>query len=84
MLACVPFSAVYCQIVSVHSLVHPPPRFTPAVAAPSPPQKKHIRYLLHHRPATSALDDFTTGRFFNRVIDDGKSSDNTRHKSLNL
>lgn len=30
------------------------------------------KYLLHHRPATSALQDFTTGTFFNRVIDDGK------------
>ena len=30
------------------------------------------KYLLHHRPATSALKDFTTGTFFNRVIDDGK------------
>jgi 2-oxoglutarate dehydrogenase E1 component len=30
------------------------------------------KYLLHHRPATSALADFTTGTFFNRVIDDGK------------
>lgn len=28
--------------------------------------------LLHHRPATSALADFTVGTFFNRVIDDGK------------
>ncbi|KAL3139978.1 hypothetical protein ABBQ38_004265 [Trebouxia sp. C0009 RCD-2024] len=36
------------------------------------------KYLLHHRPATSALQDFTTGTFFNRVIDDGKASDNTR------
>lgn len=30
------------------------------------------KFLLHHRPATSALQDFTTGTFFNRVIDDGK------------
>lgn len=30
------------------------------------------KYLLHHRPATSALKDFTAGTFFNRVIDDGK------------
>ena len=30
------------------------------------------KWLLHHRPATSALADFTTGTFFNRVIDDGK------------
>lgn len=30
------------------------------------------KYLLHHRPATSALADFTVGTFFNRVIDDGK------------
>ncbi|DBA67070.1 hypothetical protein WJX79_005030 [Trebouxia sp. C0005] len=36
------------------------------------------KFLLHHRPATSALHDFTTGTFFNRVIDDGKASDNTR------
>ncbi|KIY92445.1 putative 2-oxoglutarate dehydrogenase E1 component DHKTD1 [Monoraphidium neglectum] len=41
------------------------------------------KYLLHHRPATSALEDFTTGRYFNRVIDDGKASDNTRHKAIN-
>jgi hypothetical protein len=25
------------------------------------------------------VQDFTTGTFFNRVIDDGKGSDNTRH-----
>lgn len=37
------------------------------------------KFLHHHRPATSALGDFTTGTFFNRVIDDGKGSDNTRH-----
>ena len=30
------------------------------------------KWLLHHRPATSALADFTAGTFFNRVIDDGK------------
>lgn len=39
------------------------------------------KYLLHHTPCTSALEDFSTGSFFNRVIDDGKSSDNTRHRS---
>jgi len=32
------------------------------------------KYLLHHRPATSALADFTVGTFFNRIIDDGKAS----------
>ena len=37
------------------------------------------KYLLHHRPCTSALADFSNGSFFNRVIDDGKTSDNTRH-----
>lgn len=41
------------------------------------------RYLLHHRPCSSALKDFTIGKFFNRVIDDGKASDNTRHLSVN-
>lgn len=40
------------------------------------------RYLLHHRPCSSALKDFTIGTFFNRVIDDGKASDNTRHLSV--
>lgn len=40
------------------------------------------RYLLHHRPCSSALKDFTVGTFFNRVIDDGKASDNTRHLSV--
>lgn len=30
------------------------------------------KHLLHHRPATSALEDFTTGTYFNRVIDDSK------------
>ena len=30
------------------------------------------KYLHHHRPATSALHDMTSGTFFNRVIDDGK------------
>lgn len=32
------------------------------------------KYLLHHRPATSALADLTVDTFFNRVIDDGKAS----------
>jgi 2-oxoglutarate dehydrogenase E1 component len=41
------------------------------------------RYLLHHKPCSSALKDFTIGTFFNRVIDDGKASDNTRHLSVN-
>jgi len=31
------------------------------------------KYLHHHRPATSALEDMTSGTFFNRVIDDGKA-----------
>lgn len=39
------------------------------------------KFLLHHGPCTSALHDFATGTFFNRLIDDGKASDNTRHKS---
>ena len=30
------------------------------------------KYLHHHRPATSALHNMTSGTFFNRVIDDGK------------
>lgn len=37
------------------------------------------KFLHHHRPATSALQDLTTGTFFNRLIDDSKGSDNTRH-----
>ncbi|KAK9810773.1 hypothetical protein WJX73_006166 [Symbiochloris irregularis] len=37
--------------------------------------------LHFHRQATSALHDFGPGTFFNRVIDDGKVSDNTRHLS---
>eukprot|EP00803_Ostreobium_quekettii_P007935 evm.model.scf_3304.2 EVM.evm.TU.scf_3304.2 scf_3304:5531-14070(-) len=40
------------------------------------------KFLLHHRPCTSALKDFATGTFFNRVIDDGKASDNTRHLAV--
>eukprot|EP00879_Flechtneria_rotunda_P017667 GHRR01018519.1.p1 GENE.GHRR01018519.1~~GHRR01018519.1.p1 ORF type:complete len:632 (+),score=225.54 GHRR01018519.1:2874-4769(+) len=52
------------------------------------PHKKPLvlftpKYLLHHRPCSSALKDFTIGTFFNRVIDDGKASDNTRHRSVN-
>jgi len=39
------------------------------------------KFLLHHRPATSALADFVSGTYFNRVIDDCKKSDNTRHLS---
>ncbi|GMH36461.1 hypothetical protein BSKO_04329 [Bryopsis sp. KO-2023] len=39
------------------------------------------KFLLHHGPCTSSLEDFSTGTFFNRVIDDGKVSDNTRHKA---
>ena len=34
------------------------------------------KFLLHHRPATSALKDFLSGTFFNRVIDDCKVSGN--------
>lgn len=37
------------------------------------------KYLLHHRPATSALVDFTVGTFFNRVIDDSKARAPTLH-----
>ncbi|KAF6260765.1 thiamine diphosphate-binding protein [Scenedesmus sp. NREL 46B-D3] len=52
------------------------------------PHKKPLvlftpKYLLHHRPCSSALRDFTIGTFFNRVIDDGKASDNTRHMAVN-
>ncbi|WIA12981.1 hypothetical protein OEZ85_006593, partial [Tetradesmus obliquus] len=52
------------------------------------PHKKPLvlftpKYLLHHRPCSSALRDFTIGTFFNRVIDDGKASDNTRHLAMN-
>lgn len=32
------------------------------------------KFLLHHRPATSALSDFAIGTHFNRVIDDCKVS----------
>lgn len=37
------------------------------------------KYLLHHKPCTSALADFGPAKFFNRVITDGKQADNTRH-----
>ena len=40
------------------------------------------KFLHHHSPCTSALIDFSTGTFFNRVIDDGKPSDNTRHRAV--
>lgn len=36
----------------------------------------------HHWPEPGSIismQDFTTGKYFNRVIDDGKASDNTRH-----
>jgi 2-oxoglutarate dehydrogenase complex dehydrogenase (E1) component-like enzyme len=62
---------------------------------PLPPQKPKVnlrakkplvlfapKYLLHHTPATSALADFTTGTYFNRVIADGTPSDNTRHRGV--
>lgn len=39
------------------------------------------KYLLHHKPATSALSDLSTGTQFFRVIDDGKAGDNTRHRA---
>ncbi|EGD82902.1 hypothetical protein PTSG_03534 [Salpingoeca rosetta] len=39
------------------------------------------KFLLHHKPCTSALSDFTPGTFFNRVITDLKDADNTRHLS---
>jgi 2-oxoglutarate dehydrogenase E1 component len=41
------------------------------------------KYLLHHTPCTSALEDFAPGSYFNRIIDDNKVSDNTRHQSKN-
>ena len=37
------------------------------------------KFLLHHKPCTSALADFGPTKFFNRVITDGKNADNTRH-----
>lgn len=40
------------------------------------------KFLLHHTPATSALQDFCTGTQFFRVLDDSKLGDNTRHRSF--
>jgi hypothetical protein len=54
-----------------------------ASTATTTPPLPGCRYLLHHRPCSSALRDFTIGTFFNRVIDDGKASDNTRHMAVN-
>jgi len=43
------------------------------------------KWLLHHRPCTSALEDFSTGGFFRRVIDDYDAvGDNTRHEGVRL
>lgn len=37
------------------------------------------KFLLHHKPCTSALADFGPGTFFNRIITDNRLADNTRH-----
>jgi 2-oxoglutarate dehydrogenase E1 component len=37
------------------------------------------KFLLHHKPCTSALSDFGPGTFFNRIITDNRQADNTRH-----
>ena len=39
------------------------------------------KWLHVHGAATSSLGDLGVGTFFNRVIDDGKASDNTRHRA---
>eukprot|EP00963_Diacronema_lutheri_P007018 scaffold625_cov324-Pavlova_lutheri.AAC.52 len=39
------------------------------------------KWLLHHRPCTSAFEDFGPDSRFTRVIDDGQERDNTRHRS---
>lgn len=41
------------------------------------------KYLLHHRPCTSALADFENPNFFKRVIDEYSLGDNTRHRGVN-
>jgi len=51
---------------------------TAAAASPARRARRPLvlltpKYLHHHRPATSALEDMTSGTFFNRVIDDGKA-----------
>eukprot|EP00056_Hartaetosiga_gracilis_P008673 m.124846 g.124846 ORF g.124846 m.124846 type:complete len:1100 (+) comp12965_c0_seq4:167-3466(+) len=37
------------------------------------------KYLLHHKPCSSALGDFGPATFFRRVIEEGKDADNLRH-----
>ncbi|CAG9461158.1 unnamed protein product [Pedinophyceae sp. YPF-701] len=42
------------------------------------------KFLLHHTPCTSDIQDFAPGTFFHRVIDDGSGiADNTRHRAYN-
>eukprot|EP00049_Salpingoeca_infusionum_P001127 m.45424 g.45424 ORF g.45424 m.45424 type:complete len:1130 (-) comp10879_c1_seq2:213-3602(-) len=41
------------------------------------------KYLLHHKPCTSALSEFTAGNFFHRVIADSGKADNTKHHASN-
>lgn len=41
------------------------------------------KYLLHHKPCTSAVSDMGTGSFFRRIIDDNNAADNTRHRGSN-
>jgi len=41
------------------------------------------KYLLHHRPCSSALQDLENPNFFHRIIDDNSAGDNTRHQGVN-
>ena len=41
------------------------------------------KFMLHHTPCTSAIEDFQPGTFFHRVIDDSSNADNTRHRDRN-
>ena len=38
------------------------------------------KYLFHHKPCTSDIEDFGPGTFFHRIIDDSSKGDNTRHR----
>ena len=40
------------------------------------------KFMLHHTPCKSAIEDFQPGTFFHRVIDDSSNADNTRHRAF--
>ncbi len=54
---------------------------TPVLAPLKPTVQQQGSGVAIDHASALILQDFSSGTFFNRVIDDGKASDNTRHLS---